>query len=195
MATVELLHLTQNAEGLIEEAGRTCYQSEAKEGSAGPFIRRLIKNGHTSMLEHATASFRLKGVSRSLTHQLVRHRLCSFAQQSQRYVSQSEPSFVTPDSIVKTTYAQGIYEEAMQFAWTSYRTLRDLGVPKEDARFVLPNACRSEIVVTANLREWRTVFTLRCDKHAQWEIREVCEEMLHILKGHCPNVFFDFEEK
>ena len=191
MAKVELLHLTHNAEGLIEEAGRTCYQSEAKEDSAGPFIRRLIKNGHTSMLEHATATFRLRGVSRSLTHQLVRHRLCSFAQQSQRYVSQSEPSFVTPESCRDNK----VYLKAMLAAWAAYRELRDQGVPKEDARFVLPNACCSEIVVTANLREWRTIFTLRCDKHAQWEIRGACEEMLGILKGLCPNVFFDFEER
>ena len=191
MSHVTLLSITPNAEELIELAGRTCYQSEVAKDSAGPFIRRLIKNNHLSILEHATASFRLTNISRALTHQLVRHRLCSFAQQSQRFVSMNEPSFVEPESCRNNPQAHQAFIEAMKESWASYQTLRLLGVPKEDARFVLPNACCSEIVITTNFREWRTIFSLRCDKAAQWEIRQVCLAMLRILKEHCANVFHD----
>ena len=191
---VELLAITPNAEKLIEKAGRTSYLSFDREtkGSEKNFIKFLIKHGHLSVLEHASATFRIKGASRSFTHQLVRHRLASYTQQSQRYVNEENFEYVIPPSIKKNEEALKIYTEFMDKAKKTYVELRKLDILKEDARFVLPNAIYSEIVLTANFREFRHIFKLRCDKKAQWEIREVCLKMLEILKEKAPSVFDDF---
>jgi len=192
---VDLLAITPNCQKLIEEAGRTCYLSFGKIGkdSEEKFIRMLIKSGHLSVLEHAYATFRIRGGSRAFTHQLVRHRLCAFSQQSQRYVSEKEFSFVTPPSIQKNPEALRLFKETMEVARKSYQKLQELGIKNEDARFVLPNAIKSEIVISANLREWRHILELRCAPDAQWEIREICNEILKILKKEAPTVFEDFE--
>lgn len=191
---VELLSVTPNAEQLIERAGRTCYQSQERitAESAGVFIRKLIKSGHESVLEHASATFRLSGVSRALTHQLVRHRLCSFSQQSQRYVDEAGFEIVIPTSIQQNEAALMWFNDIMKKIGFCYSELKARGIPKEDARFVLPNACASEIVVSANFRQWRHVFDQRCDCRAQWEIREVCLRMLVCLQYEAPAVFGDF---
>ena len=98
---VELIAITPNTESLIENAGRTCYQSEAKEGHiTGTLIKALIKSGHDSVLEHASATFRMNEVSRALTHQLVRHRLCSYSQQSQRYCNEKQFEYVVPPTVI-----------------------------------------------------------------------------------------------
>ncbi|HNW27203.1 MAG TPA: FAD-dependent thymidylate synthase [Spirochaetota bacterium] len=192
--TVTLLAITPNAEKLIEEAGRTCYLSldRIAEGSEKSFIRNCIKRGHHSILEHASASFRITGASRSFTHQLVRHRLASFSQQSQRYVDEAGFNYVIPDSVLADEEAAGIFRDFMARAEETYRILRDRGIRKEDARFVLPNASESQIVFSANFRELRTVFKLRLDRSAQWEIRRVCVEMLKALQKEAPSVFGDF---
>lgn len=192
---LDLLSITPDAERHIERAGRTAYLSftEYTRGSTGPFIRMLIKRGHTSVLEHASASFRVRGVSRAFTHQLVRHRLCSFTQQSQRYVDESSFRFVEPDSIRKDLVAHEMFIELMQHIKEAYVILQDRGIKNEDARFVLPNATQSEIVITANLRQWRHIIQLRGSRHAQWEIRRVAIGILRILKERAPNVFHDFE--
>ncbi len=192
--TVTLLAITPNAEKLIEEAGRTCYLSldRIAEGSEKSFIRNCIKRGHHSILEHATASFRITGASRSFTHQLVRHRLASFSQQSQRYVDEAGFNYVIPDSILADAEAAAIFRDFMGRAEETYRLLRDRGIRKEDARFVLPNASESQIVFSANFRELRTIFALRLDRSAQWEIRRVCSVMLKALQREAPSVFGDF---
>jgi thymidylate synthase (FAD) len=192
---IELLFITPNAEKLIESAGRTCYLSFGKqgEGTEKAFVKMLIKMGHLSVLEHAYATFRISGVSRAFTHQLVRHRLCSYSQQSQRYVDESNFSYVEPDSIKNNPEAHSLFEDFMDKARKTYSELQKLGVKNEDARFVLPNAVETQIVVTANLREWRHIIELRGEPGAQWEIRRAAVEILKILKKHAPTVFADFE--
>ena len=192
--TITLLAITPNAEKLIEEAGRTCYLSldRIADGTEKSFIRNCIKRGHHSILEHASASFRITGASRAFTHQLVRHRLASFSQQSQRYVDEAGFNYVIPDSVLADGEAAVIFRDFMARAEETYRILRDRGIRKEDARFVLPNASESQIVFSANFRELRTVFNLRLDRNAQWEIRRVCVEMLKALQKEAPSVFGDF---
>ncbi|NLW83110.1 MAG: FAD-dependent thymidylate synthase [Phycisphaerae bacterium] len=190
---VSLLAITPDAQKLIEEAGRTCYLSFEKIGadSAEDFITRLIKMGHDSPLEHSCATFRIENCSRAMTHQLVRHRLMSVSQQSQRYVDEKNFSFVIPSGLPA--------EDAVEFA-ADMETIRQMyvkwrskGLKREDARFVLPNACTSEIVVTANFREWRHIIQLRISPKAQWEIRAVCRQILSILKHHAPACFADIQ--
>jgi thymidylate synthase (FAD) len=201
---VELLSITPNAEELIETAARTCYQSEPK-GEVGDLIKRLLKANppHESVLEHASATFRFGEVSRAFTHQLVRHRLCAFSQQSQRYVKESQFDYVIPDDIISrrlfnpndTTDYISKYKDDMQMIQKLYNYWKEMGLKNEDARFVLPNACHTEIVMTANLRQWRHVISMRCDKHAQWEIQNGCKEVLRILHLNVPNVFEDLKLK
>jgi len=192
---VELLFITPDAEKLIETAGRTSYLSFGKQGkdTEKTFIKMLIKRGHLSVLEHAYATFRISGVSRAFTHQLVRHRLCSFIQQSQRYVDESNFNFIEPQSIKNNPEAHSIFTESVDNARKTYMKLQKLGIKNEDARFVLPNATESQIVITANLREWRHIVELRGEPDAQWEIRSAAIEILKILKKHVPTVFGDFE--
>src|SRR3990170_6774697 len=139
---VDLLAITPDCEKLIEEAGRTCYLSFGKigKGSEKKFIKMLIKSGHLSVLEHAYATFRIKGGSRAFTHQLVRHRLCSYTQQSQRYVDEANFNYVEPDPIKNNSKAHILFTKFMEEAKRSYSELQRLGIKNEDARFVLPNA-------------------------------------------------------
>lgn len=191
---VILLAVTPRAEKLIEEAGRTCYLSldRIEDDSEKNFIRRCIRSGHHSILEHASASFRIRGASRSFTHQMVRHRLASFSQQSQRYVSEEEFNYVIPPAVASNGQAAAVFRDFIESARSSYRKLREYGIKKEDARFVLPNALESEIVFSANFRELRHIFSLRLEKGAQWEIRRVCFLMLKLMMNEAPSVFGDF---
>ena len=192
--TITLLAITPNAEKLIEEAGRTCYLSLDRigDGTEKNFIRNCIKNGHHSILEHASASFRIRGASRAFTHQLVRHRLASFSQQSQRYVNEGEFNYVVPPEIAANPQALGVFREYIETSRKAYNRLRELEIKKEDARFVLPNALESQIVFSANFRELRFIFALRLHRSAQWEIRRVCLQMLKIMQSEAPSVFSDF---
>lgn len=203
---VELLCITPNAEELIENAGRTCYQSIPSDGYiVGTLIKSLIKSGHESVLEHGYATFRISEISRALTHQLVRHRIASYSQQSQRYVNEKQFDYVTPLSILKSEkniasdYIEGYCTAADEFKYDMikiqkmYDKWKNFGLKNEDARFVLPNACHTEIVMSANFREYRNIFKVRCDKHAQWEIRDVTNEMLKQLYEKCPNIFEDLK--
>jgi len=191
---VVLLAISPDPEKLIEEAGRTCYLSLSKttDDSEKNFIRNAIKRGHHSILEHATASFRILGASRAFTHQLVRHRIASFSQQSQRYVDESEFNYIVPPEINNNKEALEIYREFIENSRKIYNRLREIGIKKENARFILPNALESQIVFSANFREFRSVFNLRLDRSAQWEIRRVCLEMLLILQAKVPSVFGDY---
>jgi len=190
-AKVELISITPDCEKVIEQAGRTCYQSGSKIGpcSETGFIRRIIENGHHSCIKHAYATFRVTGVSRSFTHQLVRYRPCTFSQRSQRYVNEG---IVEPKSITDNPKAHRLFENFMAEVKNAYCKLQELGIKNEDARFVLPNAVQSEIVISANFRELRHIFCVRCDRRAQWEIRNVALEMLRIMKKQAPSVFGDF---
>ena len=188
---VELVAITPDPQQVIEQAGRTCYLSFDRigEDTCSGFIRRLIKMGHESPLEHAYATFRVRNCSRAMTHQLVRHRLMSVSQQSQRYVDEDGFAYVMPKAI-PTEFVDDFHED-MKTIQQMYHKWRKRGLRKEDARFVLPNACVSEIVVSANFREWRHIFKLRTSAKAQWEIREACCTMLSILLEHAPPCFDD----
>ena len=185
---IELLTITPDCEYVIERAGRICYNSKMGDPT---IIQRWIKSGHESVIEHGVVSFIVSDVSRSESHQHVRHRIASFAQVSQRYVDEYGFNYVMPPSIKDNVKAEEIFIECMEHIQSAYDELTTLGIKKEDARFVLPNACTTKFAVTMNFRELRSFFKLRRDSHAQWEIREVANKMLEIVKPYAPNVFFD----
>jgi len=191
---VELLSYTPNGEKLIERAGRVCHASEPK-GNPGKFIKKLIEIGHESVIEHTTASFEISEISRACSHQIVRSRLASFSQRSQRYCAEERWSPVIPNSIENNKIAWGVFERTIFSIRQAYAQLRGLGIPKEDARFILPNATPTKMVMSANLREWRHIINTRCDKSAQWEIRAVATEILKQLHEVFPNVFDDLYKK
>lgn len=188
---VELLAITPDAERIIEIAARTCYQSGDKmvPEKIGELLPKLIAMGHESPFEHACATFRISEVSRAMTHQLVRHRLMSVSQKSQRYVSESTFGWVVPPAVSGDDKPE--FDRDMAVLRDMYAKWKEKGLKSEDARFVLPNACTTELVVTANFREWRHVFNVRCHRRAQWEIRDVCLAMLKALNEHAPHVFAD----
>ena len=188
---VELIACTPDPERVIETAARTCYQSTGKMDAAGGtgLLPKLLSMGHASPFEHAYATFRLDGVSRALTHQLVRHRLMAVSQKSQRYVSEDGFDYVVPPALPPEHVAD--YEADMAAIQAMYRKWRERGVRREDARFVLPNACATEIVISANFREFRHIFSMRCSRHAQWEIRAAAFHMLDALHAVAPSVFAD----
>lgn len=188
---VELLAITPDPELIIELAARTCYQSEDRmvPETMGQMLPKLIAMGHESPFEHAYASFRLTGVSRAMTHQLVRHRLMAVSQKSQRYVEESNFAWVVPPTVPGEQVED--FNRDMEAIRGMYSKWVAAGLRKEDARFVLPNACTTELIVSANFREWRHVFKVRCHRRAQWEIRAVCLVMLKELHQQAPNVFAD----
>ena len=196
---VTLLSHTKDIEPLIAAAARTCYSSATTEEiyetmSADPkknqeFIQRLLDMGHESPLEHVSFTFGIDGVSRSLTHQLVRHRVASYSQQSQRYVNGTKFDFVTPPSIRNNVNLQLAYSKMLMQSMEAYEALVANGIPKEDARYLLPNATTSNIVVTMNVRELLHFFSVRCCTRAQWEIRSLAWKMLSVCKEICPTLF------
>ena len=166
---------------IIEAAGRTCYKSEDNitPASAVRFVKTILKNGHESVIEHAGASVRFI-TNRGVTHELVRHRLCAFSQESTRYVRyDGNMEFIQP---VANTRADSylVFKQSCEAAERAYQNLLSLGWRPEQAREVLPNALKTEIVVTTNLREWRHIFKLRTSKKAHPQIRAL---MLSCLKG------------
>jgi thymidylate synthase (FAD) len=196
---VELIAITRylrgdgTPEGLLEHAGRLCYRSESR-GDPARFLQARIREGHESIIEHASATFEISGISRAASHQLVRHRLASFSQESQRYVEWSDPEWVLPPAIADDPKAQAVWDELSAQVQAAYRALRGLKVRKEDARFVLPNAAATRIIVTMNFRELLNVFRLRISREAQWEIREICARMLELVYPHAPSVFGGLRE-
>lgn len=194
---VQLLTHTSDPEQTVAAAARLCYSdasiADLMEKSAADragFLEKILSLGHFSVLEHASFSFGVEGISRACSHQLVRHRLASYSQQSQRYVSHREQfSAVTPPSIAARPELQQRYREALRQAHAAYQELVDAGIPAEDARFVLPNAAETKIVVTMNARELWHFFNLRCCRRAQWEIRELAMRMLAEARRAAPALF------
>ena len=184
---VELISNTPDAEYVADYASSTCVDKEPD----GKSLAHALKSGHESVLEHATFTFHITGISRACSHQLVRHRLASFSQKSQRYVNERAFDYVLPDSLIDNAEAITVFKDAMQTLRDSYDMLLKLGVPQEDARYLLPNACTTELVMTMNVRELRHFFNLRCCNRAQWEIRELAQRMLVICKTVAPSLFAD----
>ena len=201
--------LVEGAEQVCNHAAKTCTMEDAGrifdrdhlgfEDSEMNALKTALRSGHESILEHAVYTFEVKGVSRALTHQLVRHRMASYAQQSQRYVDMSEAAYIIPESIDKClapATPDGCplnieYVNAIRKCEEVYRKLVDAGINPEDARYVLPNACTTNIIVTMNARELRHFFSLRCCERAQWEIRELANRMLKICKEVSLAIFDD----
>ncbi|MCX7751141.1 MAG: FAD-dependent thymidylate synthase [Candidatus Bipolaricaulota bacterium] len=187
---VRLITITPEAEALIARCARVSHRSEGRGlESDRKLIRRLIKLGHESVLEHAWATFEVTGISRACANQLTRHRIASFTQESQRYVDVRDRDLVRPPSFAEEDWAKAsdLFAQAVGL----YEELLSRGIPKEDARFVLPIGAATRLVVTANFREWRHILRLRLEKTAQWEIRELAQQILRILLEHAPSVFED----
>ena len=210
---VELLTYTNNIEDVITSAGKLCYSkvgiSDILKKSTPEdnerFIKMLSDMGHHSPLEHVSFTFAIEGVSRALTHQLVRHRIASYSQQSQRYVNLEETfDFVCPNAIIDEGLSSE-YAEIMDYIHSKYVNLTQKleekylakGMDKrsankkaiEDARYVLPNACETKIVVTMNARTLLHFFEKRCCSRAQWEIREMANKMLKLCNEISPTLF------
>ncbi|MEW5937364.1 MAG: FAD-dependent thymidylate synthase [Candidatus Thermoplasmatota archaeon] len=191
---VILVAHTPDAEQTVAMAAKTCHSSKLPRGEMSrDGMRRIlglvIGSGHTSVLEHASFTFAIMGVSRALTHQLVRHRIASYSQQSQRHVKIRDFEYVTPPTVTRSPEARGLYKDAMTRISDGYSALVELGVPIEDARYVLPNATATNIVVTMNARSLLNFFELRLCLRAQWEIRRLASLMLKEVKAAAPLLF------
>ncbi|MVM54412.1 FAD-dependent thymidylate synthase [Gordonibacter urolithinfaciens] len=197
---VELLYHTPDPERAIATAARLCYApvgaAELMETMPEERVRSVLStimgSGHFSTLEHASYTFAVDGVSRALTHQLVRHRIASFNQQSQRYVRFADGvATVKPESVAESEEASAVFDQAIAAAVEAYGKLLDAGVPAEDARYLLPNAAETKIVITMNVRELLHFFSLRCCNRAQWEIRDMAHRMLELARPTAPFIFLD----
>lgn len=192
----ELVVYTPNPEETIERAARICYDSKTGDyEKRKKFLSGLIKSGHTSTIEHASATFKFSEVSRALTHELVRHRLFSFSQRSQRYCLEDNAGYAVPSTFEKDLQLRAKYIQMMSNIQYLYKELIDSGIPKEDARYILPNACYTEIFVSGNFREWRHFLELRLSPRAQWEIRQLAHMVLDGLYKVAPIVFQDLKDK
>ncbi len=207
-AQVTLVRHSPNPETLLAAAAKLCYAADTESlfeqdpTGAGKFVKMLRKLGHMSPVEHATFTFYIEGVSRAMTHQLVRHRLASYSQRSQRYVDHEDFDYVVPPQLRgKTVEDDGQAIDAAEYFADTMRLIAEryaklntaLGRTgegsNEDARYVLPNACETKILVTMNARELLHFLEERLCSRAQWEIRDVADRMLGLLRPICPAVF------
>ena len=214
---VILLAYTPGPEKVIAAAAKTCYTSKSvevlyeglDEAETKRFVGMLAEIGHESPIEHASFTFAVEGISRSCLAQLTRHRLASYSVRSQRYVSEKKFTYVTPPEIADCPEALALYEEAMEADHRYYEKIAALLTKKheklfegredaktlarkkaqEDARFVLPNACDTQLVMTMNARELKNFFRHRCCNRAQWEIRALAEAMLRLVRDAAPQLF------
>lgn len=210
---VTLLNYTPHPEATIATAAKLCYSNKsihdltlkASDDDAAEFIDRLMSLGHESPIEHVTFTFGIEGISRATSHQLVRHRIASYSQKSQRYVNEAQFEYVTPEAIEEDPVTEAVYDETMMFIQERYDAIREVlisryvkrGMDKkdaekkanEDARMVLPNACCTSIIVTMNVRSLFNFFKHRCCNRAQWEIREMADEMYKLCYAVAPNIF------
>ena len=200
--TFEVLTKPENVIDDIAEAARTCYQSQDKSSPENDLklVKNLMNREHFAMFEFSNMNVKFHYVSRGFTHEMVRHRLCSFAQESTRYVDESDLHVVVPphkderEAVIDDVNGPGSYGMTDHFTEVErvYCDLRQAGWKPEDARQVLPIATKSQIVVGANIREWRHIFSMRCDHFAHWEIRGVMLKLLKWCQENIPIVFDDF---
>jgi len=202
---VVLLRYTPEPEEVVAMAAKLCYSPanveelkdkiEAKDQTA--FVEKLATMGHLSPIEHVSFTFGIEGISRACSHQLVRHRVASYSQQSQRYVREESFDYVIPPTIKQDPESKKAFEQFMADAQARYtailRGLEERGIKGEsanqDARYILPNAAETKIVVTMNARELLHFFRVRCCNRAQWEIRDMSEKMLNLVKTAAPTIF------
>ena len=194
---VTLITHTPEPEKVIASAAKLCYSSSDIETLMNglttekieSFIKKLSDLGHQSPLEHCTFTFGIEGVSRALSHQLVRHRIASYSQKSQRYVKEGQFEYIIPPSITKNMVDVTVFKHFMEYCQQTYDYFIENGIPAEDARFVLPNACETKLIMTMNIRSLLHFFDERCCNRAQWEIRQMADTMLDICKEIAPNIF------
>jgi len=194
---VHLITHTPDPDRTVAASAKLCYSdssvsdilAEIEPETMKGFITHLLRSGHMSPFEHATFTFGIDGISRVCTHQLVRHRMASYSQQSQRYVSMTKPSFVTPLSVVEEDSLNRIFQDHCNAAHEAYLELLEKGVPKEDARYLLPHGWKTRITVSMNARELHHFFRLRLCRRAQWEIQDLARRMLIAVKNVAPILF------
>lgn len=202
---VKILEHTPNPEKLVAAAAKRCYSDvptyeimdNLTDEQIKKLLTKLVNMGHESPLEHALFTFGIDGVSRALSHQLVRHRIASYSQKSQRYVNEKGFDYVTPPEIKADGYLEAVFDGEMLSMQKKYNMMveclqlngRTKEQAQEDARYLLPNACTTSIVVTMNIRILLHFFSKRCCNRAQWEIREMANEMLSQCRKVAPILF------
>lgn len=194
---VKLICHTPEPERTVAMSARLCYSPVGAEQLAenmsneqvDKLVQKIVELGHASTMEHVSFTFAIEGVSRVLTHQLVRHRIASYSQQSQRYVGEHDFEYILPPSVAANEKARTKFTALMDQIRSAYDELVDLGIPKEDARYCLANATETKIVVTMNARTLLHFFQVRCCMRAQWEIRCMAELMLAEVRKVAPLLF------
>jgi thymidylate synthase (FAD) len=194
---VKLIRHTPDPDRTVAAAARLCYSPAGTEeimekfepAQVAHFLGKLVELGHWSPMEHVSFTFAIEGVSRALTHQLVRHRMASYSQQSQRYVKLEQFQYIIPPSVERDPKSLALFKKTMDEISKAYRELASM-VHHEDARYVLPNACETKIVATFNCRSLYNFFEHRCCTRAQWEIRRLAGLMLEEAKKAAPLLFF-----
>jgi thymidylate synthase (FAD) len=204
MMRAKLLWYTPNPELAVALAMRRCYSSKpiedleaelvSKPGYERELIARALRDKTFDVIEHAVFMFELEGISRVCSHQLVRHRIASYDQESQRFSAVEKEDFIVPPSIKNNPDALKIYEELLKSSVEVFKKMKDMGIPKEDSRFVLPQSIGTKLVITANARALMHFFWQRTALQAQWEIRELAEMMLKECKKVAPSIFKDIIE-
>ncbi|MCD4744611.1 MAG: FAD-dependent thymidylate synthase [Desulfobacteraceae bacterium] len=200
----EILHMADKDEilNLLEKAARTCYKSEDQiaQGSAEQLLKRLLKTGHESVIEHISITVRLI-CDRGITHEIVRHRLCSFSQESTRYANYSKDKFGNEITVIRPFFFKTgskkykLWEESMRSCENAYLKLLEQGATAQEARSVLPNSLKTDIVVTANIREWIHIFKLRCSKASHPQMRQSMLPLLDHFHKKIPVLFNSVHDK
>lgn len=194
---VELIAHTTDAPQVVAAGAKLCYSPSSASGimkgldaaDVASFLKKLRAAGHASPFEHASFTFAIDGLSRVASHQLVRHRIASYSQQSQRYVSVGGSNAVCPPTIAADPEASAVWEEHIRASREAYGKLSELGIPREDARFILPHGWETSLVMTMNARELHHFFGLRLCRRAQWEIRALAGRMLVLVREAAYELF------
>lgn len=176
---VTLIQSTPDPIATIANIASICYDSNPK--NPAKLVEYLYKNGHHSVFEHIYFTFKIEGISRACSHQLVRHRHCSFTQRSQRYCSEDGFGYVIPHSMFLSDESLSTHDEVIVAASVAYDKLQELGIPNEDARYLLPNSCKTSLYLSCNLRELIHIANERLCTRAQWEIRDLVKQMIALV--------------
>ncbi|MDD3030943.1 MAG: FAD-dependent thymidylate synthase [Arcobacteraceae bacterium] len=199
---VQIINYSKNIEKMVAQAARLCYSSRnineiaesMDKNMQDRMIKKIMKLGHYSVLEHVSFTFGIEDISRTCSHQLVRHRIASFSQRSQRYVkfgSGDDKQFVIPHNIKNDNNLLQKFKDLTAKSFELYQEMIEKDIPAEDARYILPQAIGTSIIFTANARELIHFFRLRCCNRAQWEIRELAIAMLELVRKEAPLIFKD----
>ncbi len=184
--SVDLVSWSNNPQAAALAAG-VCYDAKNPQKA----LEHAMSGGHESVVEHVSYTFRIRGISRACLAQLTRHRLASFSVRSQRYTNQEDSEVVCPKSVQNNMDLLPFWHKAVETCMALYQSMIDAGIPKEDARYILPEGTETELYLTMNARELRHFFSLRCCNRAQWEIRSVADTMLALVRTVTPELFSD----